>query len=93
MEAAATPQVTEPAKPRPAGPTGKLTIEVRPTSTIRIDGSTVGHGHYTGHVRAGSHLVELRCIDGRKMQEHLEVEANGSTSFCWDFDKNSECPP
>jgi serine/threonine-protein kinase len=92
VEAAATPAVTEPAKPRPTGPTGKLTIEVRPTSTIRVDGSTVGHGHYTGRVRAGSHLVELRCIDGRKMQERLDVEANGATSFCWDFDKNSECP-
>ena len=92
VEAAAIPAVPETAKPRLTGPTGKLTIEVRPTSTIRIDGSTVGHGHYTGHVRAGSHLVELRCVDGRKMQEHLDVEANGSTSFCWDFDKNAECP-
>jgi serine/threonine protein kinase len=91
LEAATTP-ATEPAKPRPTGPTGKLTIEVRPTSAIRIDGSTVGHGHYTGRVHAGSHLIELRCIDGRKMQERLDVEANGSTSFCWDFDKNSECP-
>jgi serine/threonine protein kinase len=92
VEAVAIPAVTEPAKARPAGPTGQLAIEVRPTSTIRVDGKTVGHGHYTGHVRAGSHLVELRCIDGRKMQERLDVEANGSTSFCWDFDKNSECP-
>ena len=89
---AATEPATEPAKPRPTGPTGKLTIEVRPTSTIRVDGSTVGHGHYTGRVHAGSHFIELRCIDGRKMQERLDVEANGSTSFCWDFDKNSECP-
>jgi len=91
VEAAAIPPVTEPAKTRPAGPTGKLTIEVRPTSSIRIDGSTVGRGQYTGHVRAGSHLVELRTIDGRKMQERLEVEANGATTFCWDFDKNAEC--
>ena len=90
---AAIPPVTEPAKTRPPGPTGKLTIEVRPTSTIRIDGSTVGRGHYSGHVRAGSHLVELRTIDGRKMQERLEVEANGATTFCWDFDKNAECGP
>jgi serine/threonine protein kinase len=92
VEAVAIPAVTEPAKPRPVGPTGQLALEVRPTSTIRVDGKTVGHGHYTGRVRAGSHLVELRCIDGRKMQERLDVEANGSTTFCWDFDKNSECP-
>jgi serine/threonine-protein kinase len=87
------PPAAEPVKARPAGPTGRLTIEVRPTSTIRIDGKTVGRGHYTGHVRAGSHLIDLRTVDGRKMQERLDVEANGATSFCWDFDANAECSP
>ena len=90
-----TPEVLEPSKAaRPApGPTGKLTIEVRPTSTIRIDGTTVGRGHYSKQIRAGSHLIELRTVDGRKLQERLEVEANGATTFCWDFDANAECTP
>jgi serine/threonine-protein kinase len=92
VEAATAPPVTESPKP-PAGPTGRLTIEVRPTSAIRIDGKSVGRGHYTGHVRAGSHLVELRTVDGRKLQERVEVEANGATAFCWDFDENAECAP
>jgi eukaryotic-like serine/threonine-protein kinase len=92
VEAVTTPETRKPPTVRP-GPTGKLTIEVRPTSTIRIDGATVGRGHYAGNVRAGAHLVELRTIDGRKLQERIEVEANGSTNFCWDFDANAECAP
>ncbi len=91
---ATPPPVEDAAVPEPArGPTGKLTIEVRPTSTIRIDGTTVGRGHYTGHVRAGTHLVELRCVDGRKLQERIDVAANGEARFCWDFDANAECAP
>jgi hypothetical protein len=93
---APTSERPPPAAPAPEperGPTGRLTVEVRPSASIRIDGTAVGRGRYSGTVRAGSHLVELRTVDGRKLQERLEVSAQGDVRFCWDFDANAECAP
>jgi hypothetical protein len=94
VETVAAPTIVEPTKVAPApGPTGRLTVEVRPKSTIRVDGTTVGRGHYSGRVRAGSHVIELRSVDGRSLQERIDVEANGAVTFCWDFGANAECTP
>jgi hypothetical protein len=60
---------------------------------VSIDGKPVGISGATKHtLSVGAHRVRLESSGGGTVHEAtIELRADQSKTFCWDFEGNSEC--
>jgi serine/threonine protein kinase len=70
---------------------GRIVVTTEPSSTLYIDGLEVGQTRYAGRVSAGSRAIRVVLSGGDSHSFDLDVIEGEVTSFCYDFELESEC--
>jgi serine/threonine protein kinase len=79
--------------PPPAGPQGTLKVGSLPRgASVSIDGVAAGTTPLSLPVAVGTHLVGIEQAGATTKTIKLAVQANGTTTFCWDFGTGAPCP-
>ena len=85
-----------PPSPASATPTagvtnGILHIDSRPYAQIWINGTPRGETDQRFELPAGSHRIRLQAQDEPAHNTTIQVEADGNSTYCWDFGLNDTC--
>ncbi len=75
------------------GGPGMIWVKSMPPSKIFIDGTPVGSSHSWYELSPGTHQLRLLDGQGREKIRTFTLGENQRARFCWNFERDTVCPP
>lgn len=71
--------------------TAKVSFTVRPNGAVAPKGELPKNAIWSGEMKVGDHVFNIRPTSGAQRQVHVDVKAGVTNTYCWDTKKEDWC--